>query len=94
MFLVATVYVVQSQPRLQYLSQVRHFSSKKDATSGNSGSSSGSGDVGDTKKSAGSAVGGAGGSAGGKGSGGNGDKKWRCPKCGDPCTHVDTFVCK
>lgn len=28
-----------------------------------------------------------------------GDKKgsgtqWLCPKCGDPCTHVDTFVCK
>ena len=28
---------------------------------------------------------------------GGGDKKgqqWMCPKCGDPCTHVDTFVCK
>ena len=27
-----------------------------------------------------------------------GDKKGsghlRCPKCGDPCTHVETFVCK
>lgn len=30
----------------------------------------------------------------GSGSGG-GDKKssWWCPKCGDPCAHVDTFVC-
>ena len=36
----------------------------------------------------------------GKGSDGNvGDKKgggtqWWCPKCGEACTHVDTFVCK
>lgn len=26
-----------------------------------------------------------------KGNGGNGHQWW-CPKCGDPCTHVDTFV--
>lgn len=28
--------------------------------------------------------------------GGGGDKKSNliCPKCGDPCTHVETFVCK
>jgi ATP-dependent Clp protease ATP-binding subunit ClpX len=28
--------------------------------------------------------------------GGGGDKKNNliCPKCGDPCTHVETFVCK
>ena len=29
---------------------------------------------------------------------GGGDKggsgQLRCPKCGDPCTHVETFVCK
>ena len=36
----------------------------------------------------------------GKGAGGSGDKgggkkgQLRCPKCGDPCTHVETFVCK
>ncbi len=28
-----------------------------------------------------------------KGNGGSGHQWW-CPKCGDPCTHVDTFVCK
>ena len=27
------------------------------------------------------------------GSGGNGGHL-RCPKCGSPCTHVETFVCK
>lgn len=34
-------------------------------------------------------------SAGGT-TGGGGDKKNNliCPKCGDPCTHVETFVCK
>lgn len=35
--------------------------------------------------------------AGGTTSGsGGGDKKntLTCPKCGDPCTHVETFVCK
>ena len=37
---------------------------------------------------------------GGKNEGGaDGGKKgngtqWWCPKCGDPCTHVDTFVCE
>lgn len=30
------------------------------------------------------------------GGGGGGGKKntLTCPKCGDPCTHVETFVCK
>lgn len=30
------------------------------------------------------------------GGSGNGGKKntLTCPKCGDPCTHVETFVCK
>lgn len=30
-----------------------------------------------------------------KGKGGrNGGGHLRCPKCGSPCTHVETFVCK
>ena len=38
-------------------------------------------------------------SIGGSKSGRGGDKKggsgeWLCPKCGDPCTHVDAYVCK
>lgn len=71
---------------------------KGDPPSGlGSGGSSGAGgsDVADGKKnSSGAAGGGAAGSGGSKGSGNSGDKKWWCPKCGDPCTHVDTFVCK
>lgn len=27
-------------------------------------------------------------------SGGGKKGNWWCPKCGDPCTHVDTFVCE
>lgn len=35
-------------------------------------------------------------SSGGSSSGSGGGKKnmLTCPKCGDPCTHVETFVCK
>ena len=29
-----------------------------------------------------------------KGTGKNGGTHLTCPKCGDPCTHVETFVCK
>lgn len=35
--------------------------------------------------------------SGGSPSGGTGGGKkstLTCPKCGDPCTHVETFVCK
>lgn len=37
-----------------------------------------------------------GGTTGRDGGGGGGGKKntLTCPKCGDPCTHVETFVCK
>lgn len=37
-----------------------------------------------------------GGGTGGQTTGSGGDKKntLTCPKCGDPCTHVETFVCK
>ena len=28
------------------------------------------------------------------GSGGGNGSQLRCPKCGSPCTHVETFVCK
>lgn len=30
----------------------------------------------------------------GKGTGKDGGNHLTCPKCGDPCTHVETFVCK
>jgi len=30
----------------------------------------------------------------GSGSGGGKKNTLTCPKCGDPCTHVETFVCK
>lgn len=29
----------------------------------------------------------------GKGKGGGQGSNLLCPKCGDPCTHVETFVC-
>ncbi len=32
--------------------------------------------------------------ASGAGGSGKGGSQLRCPKCGDPCTHVETFVCK
>ena len=32
--------------------------------------------------------------SGDKGGDKKGGSQWWCPKCGDPCTHVDTFVCK
>lgn len=28
------------------------------------------------------------------GNSGKGGSQLRCPKCGDPCTHVETFVCE
>lgn len=31
---------------------------------------------------------------GGGGTGGGKKNTLTCPKCGDPCTHVETFVCK
>lgn len=30
----------------------------------------------------------------GSGGSGKGGSQLHCPKCGDPCTHVETFVCK
>ena len=32
-------------------------------------------------------------SSGGDKEGGKKGGQWWCPKCGDPCTYVDTFVC-
>ena len=29
-----------------------------------------------------------------KGSGKGSDGQWMCPKCGDPCSHLDTCACK
>jgi len=34
------------------------------------------------------------GKSSGKGKGGGNSSNLLCPKCGDPCTHVETFVCK
>ena len=34
------------------------------------------------------------GPSGGKGPGKGKDGQLCCPKCGKPCTHVETFVCK
>lgn len=34
------------------------------------------------------------GAIGSGGSGGGKKNTLTCPKCGDPCTHVETFVCK
>ena len=65
--------------------------------------SSTTGDGGDTtegsggdKKSAASSGSSGSGSASGSKSGKGGDDKNQlcCPKCGDPCTHVETFVCE
>ncbi|XP_054901871.1 ATP-dependent Clp protease ATP-binding subunit clpX-like, mitochondrial isoform X2 [Poeciliopsis prolifica] len=52
----------------------------KDGTTKDSGSDSGKKSVSDGKRMSGS---------GGSGKGGS---QLRCPKCGDPCTHVETFV--
>ena len=43
------------------------------------------------QKSVGDAGSGKRGASGGSGKGGS---QLRCPKCGDACTHVETFVCK
>ncbi|XP_036004518.1 ATP-dependent Clp protease ATP-binding subunit clpX-like, mitochondrial isoform X2 [Fundulus heteroclitus] len=52
----------------------------KDGTTKDSGNDGGKKSVGDAKRMSGS---------GGSGKGGG---QLRCPKCGDPCTHVETFV--
>ncbi|XP_038155082.1 ATP-dependent Clp protease ATP-binding subunit clpX-like, mitochondrial isoform X2 [Cyprinodon tularosa] len=52
----------------------------KDGTPKDGGNDSGKKSVGDGKRTSGS---------GGSGKGGS---QLRCPKCGDPCTHVETFV--
>lgn len=68
----------------------RYFSS----SSSDSGSDSPSGGGGD-KKTSGANRSGAGGSGTGSKNAKGGDKNQLCcPKCGDPCTHVETFVCK
>ncbi|KAM7414749.1 hypothetical protein PAMA_019521 [Pampus argenteus] len=66
--------------------RVRSFSettvcyASKDGTTKDSGSDSGKKSVNEGKRLSGS---------GGSGKGGS---QLRCPKCGDPCTHVETFV--
>lgn len=76
----------------------RHFTTSGICCASTSGDG-GSRDIPPGRKSRGSSssVGGSsGGSATSGGSGGRGGKSGHlsCPKCGDPCTHVETFVCK
>lgn len=65
-----------------------HVSSRSLGSS--SGGSSGVGS-GRDQKGGGPASSGSGGGGGDKKGGSN---QLCCPKCGDPCTHVETFVCK
>ncbi|XP_061773251.1 ATP-dependent Clp protease ATP-binding subunit clpX-like, mitochondrial isoform X2 [Nerophis ophidion] len=66
--------------------RVRSFSetavcfASKDGTTKDSGSDGGKKSISEAKRTSGS---------GGSGKGGS---QLRCPKCGDPCTHVETFV--
>ena len=83
-------------------STLRHFSSKisvlQVSTSASvlcSGKDGDTIDKGENKKSDASAAGSSDGTTnkgGGKGKDG-GNNHLSCPKCGDPCTHVETFVC-
>ena len=87
--LPVTVYhFLVTRPMITMAPLCRHISSSGSMGSASGGSNSGVGSGRDQK----------GGSPTGSGSGG-GDKKGGsnqlcCPKCGDPCTHVETFVCK
>uniref|UniRef100_A0AAQ5ZRM1 ClpX-type ZB domain-containing protein n=1 Tax=Amphiprion ocellaris TaxID=80972 RepID=A0AAQ5ZRM1_AMPOC len=74
------------EPHLPPRVRVRSFSetavcyASKDGTTKDSGSDGGKKSVSEGKRLSGS---------GGSGKGGS---QLRCPKCGDPCTHVETFV--
>lgn len=64
-------------------------------SSSSTGSSSGGDKVTDGGDKASSASAGGSGKGEDRGKGGKkGSNQLRCPKCGDPCTHVETFVCK
>ena len=57
-------------------------------------SSSTSGQSGVGASGTGGVTGGKANTGGEKEAGGKKGNQWWCPKCGDPCTHVDTFVCE
>ena len=88
-----TLYALLPYPKVDYLPypSTAAYSSK----SGDSESSHSTGSrrlTGDRKSR--SATGSGSASAAG-GNGGNGDKEsLKCPKCGESCIHVETFVCK
>ncbi|GFS24997.1 ATP-dependent Clp protease ATP-binding subunit ClpX [Elysia marginata] len=70
-----------------------HIFQTRQSSSTSGGSSGGGGDEvdGGSKKSLGASGSGKGG-IGDKGKGGKKSNQLCCPKCGDPCTHVETFV--
>ena len=64
------------------------------STSGDGGDTT-EGNSGEKKSASSSGSSGSGTSSGSKnGKGGDDKNQLCCPKCGDPCTHVETFVCK
>ncbi|XP_029697597.1 ATP-dependent Clp protease ATP-binding subunit clpX-like, mitochondrial isoform X2 [Takifugu rubripes] len=66
--------------RVRPFSETAACYSSKDGPTKDGGSDAGKKSIGEGKRTSGS---------GGSGKGGN---QLRCPKCGDPCTHVETFV--
>ena len=72
----------------------RTYSSQSKEPPGSNTSNAGGGSKKTTPPgtSKGTSVGGNKGGRGGDRKGGSGE--WWCPKCGEPCTHVDAYVCK
>ncbi|XP_071752745.1 ATP-dependent clpX-like chaperone, mitochondrial isoform X2 [Centroberyx gerrardi] len=68
------------QVRVRSFSETAVYYASKDGTTKDSGSDGGKKSISEGKRLSGS---------GGSGKGGS---QLRCPKCGDPCTHVETFV--
>ncbi|XP_034735983.1 ATP-dependent Clp protease ATP-binding subunit clpX-like, mitochondrial isoform X2 [Etheostoma cragini] len=71
---------IPPQVRVRSFSETAVCYAAKDGTTKDSGSDSGKKNLSEGKRLSGS---------GGSGKGGS---QLRCPKCGDPCTHVETFV--
>ena len=105
---VASVFCQQQLQLEFFLPVLSHLSANYSSSSSKEPPTSGSGDDNGDKPTSGETNGpkvtdgdkssttasadGAGGDKGGDKKGGG--QQWWCPKCGDPCTHVDTFVCK
>ncbi|XP_038562210.1 ATP-dependent Clp protease ATP-binding subunit clpX-like, mitochondrial isoform X2 [Micropterus salmoides] len=71
---------VPTRVRVRSFSETAVCYASKDGTTKDSGSDGGKKSISEAKRQSGS---------GGSGKGGS---QLRCPKCGDPCTHVETFV--